>query len=363
MKRGELLMLDDFREWLSDNLRYILLGLAVVLIVVIGFSVVRLVTSSSDKKKPEAGKNGTEQVTEAVTEGGVQNETAAPADADLVKDDTAILTLMKSYYEAAAAKDTAALKEIYDPSAWNEVVENAIKSNVIESYQDVSTYSKKGPVDGSYVVYNYYKAKVANIDTLAPSLTGMYVITDASGKLVISKKDATQEISDYIDTVTADADVQALMADVNSQLQEAVDSDPKLEEFLNANSGSSDSDGEGNSNSGNVAGEMVSTTELRIRQEPNTSSAIMGVVTTGAAVTVLQEVEDGWCQISYNAGSYNIEGYVKSEYLTAAGGSGAADTGTADAAAGGEDSGASDAGAAATSTGGDGTGAADNTQI
>ena len=358
-------MLDDFREWLSDNLRYILLGLAVVLIVVIGFCVVRLVTSSSDDKKPKDNQAGTEQVTEAVTEGSLQNETAAPAAADLVKDVTAILTLMKSYYEAAAAKDTAALKNIYDPAAWNEAVENAIKSNVIESYQDVSTYSKKGPVEGSYVVYNYYKAKVANIDTLAPSLTGMYVITDASGKLVISKKDATQEVSDYIDSVTADADVQALMADVNSQLQEAVDSDPKLKEFLNANNESSDGTGEGVADSGSVEGEMVSTTELRIRQEPNTSSAIMGVVTTGAAVTVLQEVEDGWCQISYNAGSYNIEGYVKSEYLTAAGatsGSGDAGTDTAETSAGGENAGAADTGAAGTTDGGD-AGVSDNTQI
>ena len=29
-------MMDNFREWLSDNLRYILLGLAVLLVVVIG---------------------------------------------------------------------------------------------------------------------------------------------------------------------------------------------------------------------------------------------------------------------------------------------------------------------------------------
>lgn len=358
-------MLDDFREWLSDNLRYILLGLAVVLIVVIGFCVVRLVTSSSDDKKSKDNKTGTEQVTEAVTEGSLQNETAAQATANLVKDDTAILTLMKSYYEAAAAKDTAALQDIYDPAAWNETVENAIKSNVIESYQDISTYSKKGPVDGSYVVYNYYKAKVANIDTLAPSLTGMYVITDASGKLVISKKDASQEVSDYIDSVTADADVQALMADVNSQLQEAVDSDPQLKEFLNANSGTDAEDDQGAADEGSVGGQMVSTTELRIRQEPNTSSAIMGVVTTGSAVTVLQEVEDGWCQISYSAGSYNIEGYVKSEYLTAAGSTdGSSDAGadTAETSAGGEDAGAADAGTG--DTAGESTaGVSDNTQI
>ena len=30
-------MLDDFREWLSDNLRYILLGLAILVVLVILF--------------------------------------------------------------------------------------------------------------------------------------------------------------------------------------------------------------------------------------------------------------------------------------------------------------------------------------
>ena len=49
-------MLDDFREWLSDNLRYILLGLAVVLILVIGFCVVRLITGSSGSSPSDSGK-------------------------------------------------------------------------------------------------------------------------------------------------------------------------------------------------------------------------------------------------------------------------------------------------------------------
>ena len=42
-------MLDNFREWLSDNLRYILLGLAVVLMAVIIFCIVRLVSGGGGK--------------------------------------------------------------------------------------------------------------------------------------------------------------------------------------------------------------------------------------------------------------------------------------------------------------------------
>ena len=37
-------MMDNFREWLSDNLRYILLGLAVLLVVVIAFFAIRLIS-------------------------------------------------------------------------------------------------------------------------------------------------------------------------------------------------------------------------------------------------------------------------------------------------------------------------------
>ena len=35
--------MDNFREWLSDNLRYILLGLAVILLLIIAFFAIKLV--------------------------------------------------------------------------------------------------------------------------------------------------------------------------------------------------------------------------------------------------------------------------------------------------------------------------------
>ena len=60
-------MLDDFREWLSDNLRYILLGLAVlvaILLVVIVFRVVRGTSKKDDQTPPAAVKTENEVVTE-----------------------------------------------------------------------------------------------------------------------------------------------------------------------------------------------------------------------------------------------------------------------------------------------------------
>ena len=47
-------MLDNFREWLSDNLRYILLGLAILAVLLLLFFGIKAITgNSSDKKENE----------------------------------------------------------------------------------------------------------------------------------------------------------------------------------------------------------------------------------------------------------------------------------------------------------------------
>ena len=273
-------------------------------------------------KVTEAALENTQQESAGAEENDTQEETAAQGTSSLTKDDAAILTLVKKYYEAAAAKDIATLETICDP--WNEEVkESILQNNVIQSYDNISTYSKKGPVENSFVVYTYYEGKIANIDTEVPSLTMLYLTANEDGNLVVSDRKASQEVADYIASVSSDADVQALIADVNQKCEEAKASDPALKEFMDslddesANEGNTSGDGDDtSSNDTSSSGEMIcAAASLNIRQEPNTTSAIMGVLTQGDTVTKLQDAEDGWCQISYNAGSYTIEGYVKSEYL------------------------------------------------
>lgn len=47
--------MDDFREWLSDNLRYILLGLAIIAVLLVLFFGIRFLTSTfgDDSKKEQ----------------------------------------------------------------------------------------------------------------------------------------------------------------------------------------------------------------------------------------------------------------------------------------------------------------------
>lgn len=316
--------MDDFREWLSDNLRYILLGLAIALIAVIVICAVRLAGGSSkkDETRTTAAKV-TEKAADAEKEdsgddSSASSSAAPAAGSDLVKDDEQILALVEKYYTAVAAKDTATLATIVNP--WNSDIESSILSNtVIESYDNISTYSKAGPEDGTYVVYAYYDGKIVNISTEAPSLALLYVVTDDSGNLVVGDRNSSAEVSDFIQKATAAADVQALKNDVNQKLVDAEASDADLKAFIDSqNSGEAqtESSTEGDSSSQTAAAGSTATTTagVNIRAEASADGAIVGVTYAGAEVTVIER-GDQWTHINFEYQGTTYDGYVATQYL------------------------------------------------
>ena len=316
-------MLDNFREWLSDNLRYILLGLAGILLIVIAFFAVRLVKGLGLPKKnePETQQVSTERTTEAETE---KKKTTT-----LVQDQPEILDLVTRYYTARANKDydaLAAMCEVFDDTARSEIES---QDAAIESYSNIMTYSKPGMTDGSYVVYIYFDAKLTGIDTLAPSLRELYLVTDVEGNLMIADKDGNPEQEDYIEQLRADDDVQALIKDVDKKLDDACNSDPALKELIepsgdsgNTTSGDSTSeDGDGTTQGdpvvGTTTGTMQATTEVNVRGTASTDGTLYGVLTTGMTVEVLENTDTGWSKVRYNtADGTTIEGYVMTQYLS-----------------------------------------------
>lgn len=334
-------MLDDFREWLSDNLRYILLGLAVILVAVIIFCIVRLAGGSSHRKETEAQQQ--ENVQAEQNENATESVPAAvPAQSavsvNLTKDDSAVLTVIKQYYTSVAAGDTATLSSLVEP--WNDEVEKeTLGNNVIESYNNISTYSAPGAANGEYAVFTYYEAKMANIDTLAPTLVGNYLKTGSDGQLKVYPYHtiADSEVSDFITKLSAEDEVRSLISDVQTSYENALNADPDLKAYIDTLDTSDEASTEaGNTASADIAegSEMTASTTINIRQSASTDSALMGVVPAGTTVTVTAQAEDGWVQISYDSSAGLITGYVRGEYLSAAGGTdGAADSGNAETAA------------------------------
>ena len=309
--------MDNFREWLSDNLRYILLGIAVCLVVVIVVCVVGLVGGSSkDSNKTDA--QAVEQVTEA-SQNTAAASTAPDASASLKKDDASILELVKKYYTAVAAKDTATLATIVSP--WTDDMQSSILSNnMIESYDNISTYSKAGPSDGTYVVYAYYDGKIKDISTEAPSLALLYVVTNESGSLVVGDRNASTEVADFISKATAASDVQALKNDVNQKLLEAENSDPDLKAFLDSQSSGASGETEAAtesdaSSAGGASGETATTTAgVNIRAKASADSQIVAVTYAGAEVKVIER-GDQWTHINFDYQGTTYDGYVSTQYL------------------------------------------------
>ncbi len=321
-------MLDDIREWISDNLRYILLGLAALLIILMIIFAVRLITGSrgkNEKDNPVNAGNDTDPKQEEVvaveeepqTDGVVLSE-EEPAASSLVKDDAAVLTLVRDYYTARAGKDITALSRIVTP--WDSAAQDDVLNNeLIESYNDISTWSKEGLEEGSYVVYTSFKAKIPEFETLVPSLRMQYLLTEDGSLKIFADYHSDPQIAEYVTKVTNEADVQQLLQQVNDEYASALNSDPDLAAYLSSLTADAQAAEEADEDTTAAAGageERTALYGLNIREQTSTESNILGSVPANAQVKVLQDVEDGWSRISYDPGGGEIIGYVRTEYLS-----------------------------------------------
>ncbi len=309
----------DIKEWISDNLRYLLLGLAALLVIVIIFLVIRLVTNWG-KKEVYDGR------TEAETEQAGrkdEKESYGKSNVSLVSNDKDILDVITRYYEAKADKDYETIREI-NPAFSAEDEADLANNNVFESYDNISVYSAEGIEKDSYLVYVYFDLKISGVPTPIPTLVDEYLQKNDDGDLVIADKYSTQERVDFIEGMRTSDAVQGIAREVNQKLEKAAESDEELKEYVEKAKAekekSSDSDEEEDTSSADVPevnGTARATTEVRVRSEASTNGTIYGMLTTGFSVTVLENLDNGWSKIRYTTGGVTIEGYVMTQYLEA----------------------------------------------
>ena len=313
--------MDDIREWISDNLRYILLGVALIVVIILAVTGIRAI-SHLGKGGSSSPKTETETETSASTDTIVDGDAASTS--TLIQNDADVLTVMTSYYAAKTNKDLETLKKL-DPSI-DETEEKAnLDSSYVESYSNIKTYSKQGPTEDSCVVYVCYDGKVQNIDTLVPSLTQFYLKKDAEGSYVITDPTGDQAAESFIEETRKSTEVQNLIDTVNKQCEDAKNSDPVLKEFMSKYGNSQDGEAETETEAqSEEPTEMIANDSCNVRSEPNTESDdnVIGGLYMGDTVTKIGETDDGWTEIDYNG----QEAYVKSEFLSAADGSDLSDT-------------------------------------
>ena len=83
-------------------------------------------------------------------------------------------------------KDIEQMKQLTDNlDAADEA--KVTNSTYIESYNDITVYTKPGLTDDSYVVYASYKLKFTDIKAEAPGLSQLYVMKNEDGSYIMAK--------------------------------------------------------------------------------------------------------------------------------------------------------------------------------
>ena len=299
--------MDDFREWLSDNLRYFMLGGAILIIVVVLFCGIRACSGSNK------GNSGDEQKTTSEDQGNVPSSPANDGETDGKKDanpmetaDADVTALITSYYQALGEKDIATLKTLEDDFTPSDESKVTNLKDYIEGYEVGDVYTKKGMTDDSYVVYACFSYICQGVETKAPALTQFYVYKNSGGSWVIDNGALQDsEISAYMEKQLSDSDVSALVKKVQNELDQAQQSDPSLEEFLNGLGEEA-----GVSTEAEDGTMLTAWEECNVRAEASTDADILGVISAGEQVE--KTGTDGeWVQIDYDGET----GYIRGDLL------------------------------------------------
>lgn len=162
--------------------------------------------------------------------------------------------LINDYYSAKKNSDVASLKKLLsDPSQADSQEDLQKKTEYIDDYRNITTYTKKGYIEGTYIVYAYHEIKFTGINTPAPGLAKFYIITDSDNKLKIFSGKMDEETKAYYDDRNSDEDVVKLIDMTDKAGDEAIKKDEDLLNFWKsidemANNNSDQATGEGDSN-------------------------------------------------------------------------------------------------------------------
>lgn len=146
-----------------------------------------------------------------------------------------ISDVVKNYMNAFLIEDSQQRLSILAQYVDNlgDMDESDIAQNkYVANFSEIECYTKNGPYENTYVVYVYYHMELKNISTTVPTLKTLYVIRDANTGNVYIHNGISSDVDTYIKDVSKDEDVQALIADVNKEYEEAVASSERLQEYF-----------------------------------------------------------------------------------------------------------------------------------
>ena len=280
---------DKIREWISDNLRYMLLIGAILLVVAAVLLIVHLVSPKNDGKSSggtvtssSTGNNVPDKKTQVKADSKADSEdstgissdvsdsandssadasstdTASAPDAEAeptsepeAADDTSntentdntavsfaadnvpeVSTVLEQYYTALGARDINGLFAVTDNLTAEEQAQIEAESDV-ESYGDVKAYTISGPSDGTYIAFVSSRCKYLGINQTLPMLSEYYLYTKEDGSLkIMDDTDSDAAVTEAMKAALENEEVKNLIEQVQNDYQNALDADASLRAYV-----------------------------------------------------------------------------------------------------------------------------------
>lgn len=280
---------DKIREWISDNLRYMLLIGAILLIVAAVLLIVHLVSPKNDGKSSggtvtssSTGSNVPDKKTQVKADSKADSEdstgissdvsdSAKDSSADASSTDTAsapdaeaeptsepeaaddtgntentdntavsfaadnvpeVSTVLEQYYTALGARDINGLFAVTDNLTAEEQAQIEAESDV-ESYGDVKAYTISGPSDGTYIAFVSSRCKYLGINQTLPMLSEYYLYTTEDGGLkIMDDTDSDAAVTEAMKAALENEEVKNLIEQVQNDYRNALDADASLRVYV-----------------------------------------------------------------------------------------------------------------------------------
>lgn len=309
----------------------------IVLPVIVGVCVLItvIVALNANRKEMQRQTVGAEAVTEEAS--GVIEVPEDPFEVNAYPE---INNLIISYYNALADGDVAAIESMNSYVDDTEKIRIAEISKYIESYPQVDIYTKKGPVENSYLVYAYSQVKFFDYENTVPGMQTFYVCQNEDGSYYINEGEAEDAVLEYIRMISLQDDVIDLNNKVNVEYNDLCASDAALSAFLtelnnqiNISVGEilavqeteaaqteetteTTEEGDETTEAESEAAENViqtarTTDVVNIRSSDSETADKLGKAQKGDTFTVLETKVNGWSRVEYEGG----EAYIRSDYL------------------------------------------------
>ncbi len=310
-------------------------------VIVLVIALIVVICVSCSRKDDEDVVDDQEEMTQEQTEEQAQSTDVNLPDytvKDVALEENAhadVNDFISNYFQAMTNGDTALIQSMQPDVDQKELLKMQKESAYIDEFSNLKTYTKPGPLQGSYVAFVYYEIKFTDIATLAPGLTTLYICPKDEGGLMINGALSDQD-SAYVKDVVAQDDVADLFSLVQTKYNDAVAADESLNTFMlglaakldaevseamaqieaeNAPENPEAAEGEAVP-AENVKEEKVKATDtVNVRSSDSENADRIGQVAMGETLTRYEAKENGWSRVEYNGG----EGYIKSEFLQAEG--------------------------------------------